>query len=145
MWNATQHNLHHIYNHGMNIKTRVIQSNSLSFDIKNDNTSSVRIKHSCLFKTTRPKQAYPYKIIQFGHASFSSHKNAPMMHNLDDKPSNWFILLVFSNFFNLHAIHEREPWTQHYGGREYGGCGEDKNREIVSHQLGISTGYGDAH
>ena len=28
---------------------------------------------------------------------------------------------------------------------EYGGCGEDKNKEIVSHQLGISTGYGDAH
>ena len=27
-----------------------------------------------------------------------------------------------------------------------GGCGEDKNKkEIVSHQLGISTGYGDAH
>ena len=28
---------------------------------------------------------------------------------------------------------------------EYGGCGEDKNKEIVSHQLGVSTGYGDAH
>ena len=25
-----------------------------------------------------------------------------------------------------------------------GGCGEDKKKEIVS-QLGISTGYGDAH
>ena len=31
------------------------------------------------------------------------------------------------------------------GGIEYGGSGEDKNKEIVSHQLGISTGYGDAH
>ena len=31
------------------------------------------------------------------------------------------------------------------GGIEYGGCGEDKMKEIVSHQLGISTGYGDAH
>ena len=30
-------------------------------------------------------------------------------------------------------------------GIEYGGCGEDKTREIVSHQLGVSTGYGDAH
>ena len=29
-------------------------------------------------------------------------------------------------------------------GIEYGGCGEDKKREIVSHQLGVSTGYGDA-
>ena len=25
------------------------------------------------------------------------------------------------------------------GGIEYGGCGEDKKKEIVSHQLGIST------
>ena len=24
-----------------------------------------------------------------------------------------------------------------------GGCGEDKKEKIVSHQLGISTGYGD--
>ena len=31
------------------------------------------------------------------------------------------------------------------GGIEYGGCGEDKKKEIVSHQLGISTGYGDVH
>ena len=30
------------------------------------------------------------------------------------------------------------------GGIEYGGCGEDKKKEIISHQLGISTGYGDA-
>ena len=26
-----------------------------------------------------------------------------------------------------------------------GGCGEVKNEKIVSHQLGVSTGYGDAH
>ena len=26
-----------------------------------------------------------------------------------------------------------------------GGYGADKKKEIVSHQLGISTGYGDAH
>ena len=31
------------------------------------------------------------------------------------------------------------------GGIEYGGCGEEKKREIESDQLGISTGYGDAH
>ena len=31
------------------------------------------------------------------------------------------------------------------GGIEYGGCGEDKKKEIVSHQLGVSAGYGDAH
>ena len=26
-----------------------------------------------------------------------------------------------------------------------GGCGEDKKEKIISHQLGVSTGYGDAH
>ena len=31
------------------------------------------------------------------------------------------------------------------GGIEYSDCGEDKKKEIVSHQLGVSTGYGDAH
>ena len=31
------------------------------------------------------------------------------------------------------------------GGIEYGHYGEDKRKEIVSHQLGVSTGYGDAH
>ena len=30
------------------------------------------------------------------------------------------------------------------GGIEYDG-GEDKREKIVSHQLGVSTGYGDAH
>ena len=30
-------------------------------------------------------------------------------------------------------------------GIEYGGCGEDKSKEIVSNQLGVLTGYGDAH
>ena len=31
------------------------------------------------------------------------------------------------------------------GGIEYGGCGEDKRKEKVSHQLGKLMGYGDAH
>ena len=31
------------------------------------------------------------------------------------------------------------------GGIEYGGCGEDKEKEIVPLQLGVLTGYGDAH
>ena len=30
-------------------------------------------------------------------------------------------------------------------GRIDGGCGEDKKKEIVSHDLGILMGYGDAH
>ena len=31
------------------------------------------------------------------------------------------------------------------GGTEYGACGEDKKEKIFSYQLGVSTGYGDAH
>ena len=62
------------------------------------------------------------------------------------KPSNCFILLMFSNFFNFHAIHERVSHGHStIGGIQYDGCGEDKKKEIVSHQLGVSTGYGDAH
>ena len=40
-------------------------------------------------------------------------QNIQIMHNPDDKPSNCFILLVFSNLFNFHAIHEREPLLRH--------------------------------
>ena len=38
------------------------------------------------------------------------HTKYLIMHNPDDKPSNCFILFMFSNFFNLHTIHERGPW-----------------------------------
>ena len=31
------------------------------------------------------------------------------------------------------------------GGIQYGGCVEDERKEIVSHRLGVSAGYGDAH
>ena len=48
-------------------------------------------------------------------------QNIKIMHNPDDKPSNCFILLMFSNLFNFHGIHEREPWTSTIGGIE-GGC-----------------------
>ena len=61
------------------------------------------------------------------------------MHNPDDKPSNCFILLTFSNLFNFHAIHEREPWNGMVV------VDKTKRERIVSHQLGVSTGYGDAH
>ena len=67
------------------------------------------------------------------------------MHNPDDKPSNCFILLMFSNFFNFHAIHEREPWIYHYMWNRMVVVDKTKREKIVSHQLGISTGYGDAH
>ena len=66
------------------------------------------------------------------------------MHNPDDNPSNCFVLLMFSNFFNLHAIYDREPWT-HYRWNRMVVVEKTKKEKIVSHQLGVSTGYGDAH
>ena len=66
------------------------------------------------------------------------------MHNPDDKPSNCFILMMFSNLFNPHAYMSVSHGHSTIGGIE-GGCGEDKKKEIVSHQLGVSTGYGNAH
>ena len=67
------------------------------------------------------------------------------MYNPDDEPSNWFILFnalqIFSTFTRYMSVSHGHSTI---GGLD-GGCGEDKKREIVSHQLGISTGYGDAH
>ena len=59
------------------------------------------------------KESYPYKIIQSGYAPSSSHKIFKSC-TTQFQPSNCFILQYFSNFFNFHAIHEREPWIQHY-------------------------------
>ena len=58
-------------------------------------------------------------------------------------------IVSYSNFFKTFSIFTQYMSMSHgystIGGIEYGGCGEDKNKEIVSHQLGVSTGYGDAH
>ena len=62
------------------------------------------------------------------------------MHNPGDKPSNCLILLTFSNFFNFQQYMSMSHGHSTIGGIEYGGSGEDK-KEIVSHQLGILTGY----
>mgnify|MGYP005843290009 FL=1 len=66
------------------------------------------------------------------------------MHNPDDKPNNCFILLMFSNFSTFTQYMSMSDGHNTIGGIE-GDCGEDKKKEIVSHQLGVSTGYGDAH
>ena len=67
------------------------------------------------------------------------------MHNPYDKPSNCFILLMFSNLSTFTQYMSVSHGHSTIGGIEYGGCGEDKKKEIVSHQLGVSTGYGDSH
>ena len=67
------------------------------------------------------------------------------MHNPDDKPSNCFKLKYSQTFSTFTQYMSMSHGHNTIGGIEYGGCGEDKNKEIVSHQLDVSMGYGDSH
>ena len=72
-------------------------------------------------------------------------QNTPIMYNPDDESSNWFILFnalqLFSTLTQYMSASHGHSTMVVYGD----GC-EDKRREkIVSHQLGVSTRYGDAH
>ena len=96
------------------------------------------------FQNNMTKESYPYKIISSGYAPSSPHKvfkscTTPVL------AKQLFHTLVFSNFVNFHAIQSVSHGYSTIGGIEYGGCGEDKKKEIVSHQLGVSMGHGDAH
>ena len=67
------------------------------------------------------------------------------MNNPDDKPSNWFILFNALQLFStltqyMSASHGHSTMVVYCGG-----CEDKKREKIVSHQLGVSTGYGDAH
>ena len=71
------------------------------------------------------------------------HTKYLIMHNPDDEPSNWFILFNALQLFStltqyMSASHGHSTMVV------YGGC-NDKREKIVSHQLGVSMGYGDAH
>ena len=79
-------------------------------DIENNNTSSILTKQLRLLKITWPKKAIPTKSYSLAMLHIH-HTKYVIMQNPDEKPSNCFILLMFSNFFNLHAIYEPEPWT----------------------------------
>ena len=57
-------------------------------------------------------------------------------------------IVSYFNIFKTFSIFTQYMSVSHgystIGGIE-GGSGEDKRKEIVAHQLGVSTGYGDAH
>ena len=65
------------------------------------------------FQNNMAKESYPYNIIQSGYAPSSPH-NVFKSCTTPVLAKQLFHTLVFSNLFNFHAIHEREPWTQHY-------------------------------
>ena len=73
------------------------------------------------------------------------YKNTPIMYNPDDELSNWFILFNALQLFStltqyMSASHGHSTMVVYAGG-----CEDKKREKIVSHQLGVSTGYGDAH
>ena len=72
-------------------------------------------------------------------------QNTPIMHNPDDEPSNCFILFnalqLFSTLTQYMSVsHGHSSWVV-----KDGGCEDKKREKIASHQLGVSTGYEDAH
>ena len=67
------------------------------------------MKQSCLLKITWPKKVNPTKLYSLAMLHLH-HKKYFILHNPNDKPSNYFILLMFSSIFNFHTIHEHEPW-----------------------------------
>ena len=60
------------------------------------------------------------------------------MHNPDDKPSNWFILLTASVFSTFTQYMSASHGYSTMGGIEYndGGYVEKTKKEKVSHQRG---------
>ena len=135
MWNATQHNLDHISNHGMNIKTRVIQSNSLSFDIK---TIILRPSQQTImsFKISMLPECYPYKIIQSSMLPFPNTRYPSCLSLC--QPSNCFILQYSQTFSTLTQYMSVSHGYSTMGGIEYddGGYVENIKREKVSHRRG---------
>ena len=70
--------------------------------------------------------------------SIFTTQNIQIMHNPDDKPSNCFILLMFSNLFNFPQYMSVSHGHSTKGGIEYdgGGCVEKTKKEKVSHRRG---------
>ena len=95
----------------MNIKTRVIQSNSLSFDIK---AIILRASQQTImsFKISMLHKVIPTKSYSLVCSLFLT-QGTPHAHPCVSQEIGSYFLTHF-NIFNLHAIHECEPWTQHY-------------------------------
>ena len=72
-------------------------------------------------------------------------QNTPIMHNPGFSQAIGSYFLTRFSFFNSRAIHERKTWIYHYMWNEMVVVKKTKREKIVSHQLGVSTGYGDAH
>ena len=115
-----------------NIKTRVIQSNSLSFDIK---TIILRASQQTImsFKISMFPNVISTKSYSLLCSLFLT-QGTPHVYPCVSQAIGSYFLTRFS-FFNPHAIHERKPWTEHYGWNRiwwWRLCGEDKKGESLT-------------
>ena len=144
MRSATWHNFNVILlNRGMNILIRKIQDKS-AYLHKNNNTSSILTKQLCLLKITWLKKVIPTKSYSLAmpyvhHTKYLNHAQPrwqakQLLHTFDifKKKS------IFTQYTSVSHGHST------FGGIEWWLWRRQKGK-IVSHQLGVSTGYGDAH
>ena len=107
MRSATWHNFNVILlNCGMNIQSRKIQE-KISYWHKNNNTSSILTKQSCLLKITWPKKAIPTKsysvaMLYLQHTKYLNHAQLrweakQLFHTFD-------ILKTFSIFTQYMSV-----------------------------------------
>ena len=114
-------------------------------DIKNNNTSSILTKQLCLLKITWPKKVIPTKsyslaMLHLPHTKYLNHAQPrwqakQLFHTFD-------ILKTFSIFMQYMSVSHGYSTIC---GIEWWLWRRQKEGKIVSHQLGVSTGYGDAH
>ena len=97
------------------------------------------------FQNNMAKESYPYKIIWSGYTPSSPHK---IFKSCTTPMTSQAIVSYFWCSQTISIFMQYISMSHQYntiGAIEYGGCGEYKKKEIVSHQLGILTGYGEAH
>src|SRR6187399_1886956 len=112
-------------------------------DIRNNNTSSILTKQSCRLKILWLMKVIPTKSYSVGYAPSLSHK----IFISCTTPISAKHLFSYSIFSNLSTF--TQYMSVSHGHSTMGGIEvvveKTKRREIVSHRLVVSTGYGDAH
>ena len=145
MRSATWHNFNvNLLNCGMNIQIQKIHDKS-SYWHKNDNTSSILTKQLCLLKITWPKKVIPTKsyslaMLYLHHTKYLNHAQPrwqakQLFHTFDI----FRTFSIFTQYMSVSHGHSTYRWNRMVV------VEKTKKEKIVSHQLGVPTGYGDAH
>ena len=143
MWNANQHKFQcsSLYC-GMNVQISKFQDKILYWH-KNNNTSSILTKQSCLLKIPWLKKGIPTKsyslaMLPLHHTKYSYHAQPRF------QPSTCFHTLFFQTF---QLSRNTWAWAMDIAlwWNRVVVVEKTKRRKIVSHQLGVSMGYGDTH